>query len=253
MGIVKELQTELWNGENPFDHADVARYLDEGYPHTNMTSDLAEAVIDVCRPVFWLEIGSMLGGSIVVTANAIKNLNLSTEICCIDPFCGDVNMWAWEQRDKSQGNWRFLKLEQGRPTIYDRFLANLKSKGLDRMVVPIVTTSTVGMKLIHRLKQEGRISRTPDVIYLDSAHEPDETYLELTKAWELLSNGGILMGDDWNWDNVRNDVLRFASTTACNVDILNSIVQKLSTQEETIMVVGLGHILIYKGQWLIAK
>ena len=49
----------------------------------------------------------------------------------------------------------------------------------------------------------------PQLVFLDSAHEPDETYIELCLYWNLLPSGGILMGDDLFWDAVREDVLRF--------------------------------------------
>jgi hypothetical protein len=247
MSIVEELRAELWNGTNPFDSADVQRYKDDGYPHTNLTHDMAEAVLDVCKPRFWLEIGSMLGGSIIRTVQVIKKLNMSTQICCIDPFCGDVNMWAWERKHTLNGYWRFLRLENGRPTIYDRFLANIKSMGYDDIIVPIVTTCTVGVKLLKRLHDEGRFHYTPDVIYLDSAHEPNETYMELHTSWGALKSGGILMGDDWSWDAVRNDVIRFSRDIATNKDVTAEIASRLPNAQ---IVDG---ILLYNGQWLLAK
>ncbi|XRB17684.1 hypothetical protein RI054_16g75290 [Pseudoscourfieldia marina] len=78
------------------------------------------------------------------------------------------------------------------------------------MVLPIQASSIVGMRLIRRLKNEGRISELPQMIYLDSAHEEHETFLELQLAWDILQPGGILLGDDYVWSSVRNDVNKFA-------------------------------------------
>jgi len=50
----------------------------------------------------------------------------------------------------------------------------------------------------------------PNLIYLDSAHEIDETYYELTLYWQIVEPGGILMGDDLGWEAVQKDVTRFA-------------------------------------------
>ena len=47
------------------------------------------------------------------------------------------------------------------------------------------------------------------MIYLDSAHEKDETYIELKSALDTLSDSGIIVGDDWGWEAVRNDVNKF--------------------------------------------
>ena len=38
-----------------------------------------------------------------------------------------------------------------------------------------------------------------DVIYLDSAHEKQETFHELVAYWPIVRPGGLLMGDDLNW------------------------------------------------------
>ena len=35
------------------------------------------------------------------------------------------------------------------------------------------------MKLLERLLSEGRLHSRPDVLFLDSAHEADETFMEL--------------------------------------------------------------------------
>ena len=50
----------------------------------------------------------------------------------------------------------------------------------------------------------------PDVIYLDSAHEVEETLIEVKLAYSVLKPYGILFGDDWAWDGVRHDVVKFA-------------------------------------------
>ena len=104
-------------------------------------------------------------------------------------------------------SWRFLDIREGSPTIYQRFLANVAEAGKQHAIVPIQCTSMVGLALIGRLKRDGRIGSTPDVIYVDSAHEIDETRLEVSRSWELLKEGGILMGDDWGWHAVSHDVL----------------------------------------------
>ena len=87
----------------------------------------------------------------------------------------------------------------------------------------------------------------PDIIYLDSAHEADETYLELVNAWRILPNGGVLLGDDWSWDAVKNDVVKFSKIIPIDMESLfnshrrieNSIIDE--------------NILLYDGQWVLFK
>ena len=65
------------------------------------------------------------------------------------------------------------------------------------------------MKLLIRLRDENRINEAPSIIYLDSAHEKDETFIELSTAWNLVRECGAVLGDDWGWAAVAADVSKF--------------------------------------------
>ena len=246
--ILQALRAELYSGVDPFAIAQT-KYVDRGYPHSNLSAvpEMVESVLQIAAPSFWLEIGSMLGGSAIVTAAAVKRLGLRCGIVAIDPFCGDVNMWAWEHNLHLKGEWRFLRLEDGESTIYRRFLANVMAAGHHDIILPITTTSIVGIKLLLRLHREQRIDQVPSVIYLDSAHEPDETFLELRNAWDLLPSGGVLLGDDWSWNAVRTDVSRFAATVTQNPTTATALRATLPGTT------GAGNVMLYKGQWLLLK
>jgi predicted O-methyltransferase YrrM len=244
--VIDELRTELYGEDQPLSHAKTT-YRDNGYPHTNLVSDIVDSVLDFVQPRFWLELGSMLGGSAIRVASLVKSKAMKTEIVCVDPFTGDVNMWAWEQPDRKAGKWQFLRLEHGRPTIYDRFLANVVAAGHADIILPIAATSTVGLKLLSRLLAEGRLSRLPEVIYLDSAHEPDETFLELRNCWNVLPKGGILLGDDWGWEAVRNDVTRFAQSVVIDPERGRQLAERHGK------FAACNGILLDAGHWVLTK
>jgi predicted O-methyltransferase YrrM len=244
--LARELRAELWSGENPFDFADPEQ-VDLGGSCTNVTPDLIAAILEEVKPAFWLELGTMLGGSAIVTAECVKQLALETSICCVDPFTGDVNTWLWEKEARARGEWRYLKLSAGRPTIYERFLANVRQAGHDDILVPLPATSLVAMRLIRVLVDEGRLSRVPEVIYLDAAHEPGETLLELQNAWQLLNPGGVLFGDDWSWPSVRGDVRTFARTVEAETGRMVAFLRRF---EESYLD---GNVFLYGGQWVLFK
>ncbi len=244
--IVGQLCTELYGGDSPFAHAS-EQYVDAGYPNANLRPELIESILDAVRPRFWLELGSMLGGSAIRTAAIIKAQMAPTEIVCIDPFTGDANMWAVEQPKKQAGEWQFLRLECGRATIYDRFLANVTAAGHEDIILPIAATSNVGIRLLRRLANEQRLAALPDVIYLDSAHEPEEMFVELRNCWDLLQPGGVLVGYDWDQDAVRNDVLRFVET----VRLSPQARQRLTERHPRF--VQHGGVLLDRGQWVLIK
>ena len=144
------LLRELFAGVDPMDAAN-ASLVDNGYPHTHMRSALVSAVLRAheqqhrSNVTFWLECGSMLGGSLIRTAKVAQKLGLADglSLVAIDPFTGDVNMWADETRaTETNARFRFLRLRDGHPTIYERFLANVARAGLREAVLPIRTTAT---------------------------------------------------------------------------------------------------------------
>jgi len=248
--IVHQLQERLYEGDNPANYVQPA-FVDDSYPHTFLPEELIDAVLDIEKPSFWLEIGSMIGNSAIRVADAIKKTGRETEVVCIDPFCGDVNFWdrEWAKDERQASNWKFMNLQAGRATIYERFLANVSVAGHTDIIIPIQVTSSIGLRLLRRLFDSGRLTTLPQVIYLDSSHEAGETLLELQGCWSTLGKRGILMGDDWSWDAVRRDVTGFAATIKINAGRQLDLLQRLppSTLEAQ------GQVIIYKGQWILVK
>ena len=239
--INNEILFTLYNDVTPYKTADT-KYIDNGYPHTNISELLIDYLLKTYKPNSWLELGCFVGGSALKVAKSIKHNNLQTGIICCDPFCGDVNMWDWE---KNTVPYKFVGLEDGIPTIYKRFIANTFSNS--DIITPIQVTSIIAIKLLERLYIQKRISEIPTFIYLDSAHEPEETYLELVNAWRLLPSGGVLLGDDWGWDAVRNDVYNFSKTILIDSDKIAKAKENIPNSQTD------GTIFLYEGQWVLFK
>jgi predicted O-methyltransferase YrrM len=220
--ILSEINLSIFNNENQYIYGD--EYLDLKYPHTNLKSSFCNFLLNEFNPKFYIEIGSMLGGSALVMAEESNKIGIPLEILCIDPFTGDVNMWEWENNPPNfiNNDFKFLKLENGEPTIRKRFLANVKHFGFEKQILPIQATGIVGLRLIKRLYENQKISLLPDMIYLDSAHEKDETYIELKSALDVLSDSGIIVGDDWGWEAVRNDVNKFHIDNNLNLGLYDN-------------------------------
>ena len=248
--IIQELLNNLYSNVSPYSSCE-EKYIDDGYPHTNILVDLLQILFRNIEPTYIVECGSMLGGSAIRMAQVLEDNNKTDEIICIDPFTGDVNMWDWEKNGgMGNGGWKFLRLENGIPTIYKRFLANCKYGGFENRILPINTTTSVGIKLLQRLYKQNRITTLPNYIYLDSAHEKDETFIELSICWNILIDESVLFGDDWDWEAVRNDVIKFSNTIKdrTNYNWLHKINELLKES-----VIHNTNILLYKGQWVLFK
>jgi len=179
------------------------------YPHSSvwlegdkiLTRLLEELKPDV--PRFIVEAGSMHGGSAIRMAMELdKHGYKEVPYLCIDPWTGDLNMWL------NRIVWEHLDVRDGRATTFDQFMLNVKQAIVDHKItsqhiLPFPVSSVIGARWLQATAFQ------PNIIYLDSAHEVDETYYELCLYWHLLEPGGILMGDDYGWAAVRIDVDRF--------------------------------------------
>ena len=201
---------ELLEGQDPFLWAN-ASDVDLSYPHQSLNHQLANALfaqLNMSRPFLYVEAGCLTGGSLLVVARALRALGAhKVTMLAIDPFTGDKGMWVFHL---------FLGLRRGRPSIMERFLANVKEAGFAQSVVPMQATASAGLKALYWLHTRGRPVPLADFIYLDSAHEQDETLLEMRVAWAALAPGGVLYGDDFGlvYRGVLHDVVTFAQLDA---------------------------------------
>ena len=94
-----------------------------------------------------------------------------------------------------------MNKSDGNPKIYDLFVLNMMSNDLTNHVIPLRVSSVVATRMLKVLQYE------IDFVYVDSAHEAGETYMELMLYHDVLKNKGILFGDDYHvFPAVRYDV-----------------------------------------------
>ena len=183
------------------------------YLHTHITEEVIDHLLDTCPEGLWLEVGSMYGGSAIKAAEMMRLRETKRPILCVDPFCGDVSMWEINAADPE-----LLDCEGSRVTILDKFIGNVISAGFQDAITPLPVTGTIGMRLLERFIEDGKIDKGPSVIYLDSAHEWEETYIELKTAWRILDNGGCIAGDDLDWPAVKHDLRKFSQEIGVSIE-----------------------------------
>ena len=78
--------------------------------------------------------------------------------------------------------------------------------------------------LIRTLKES---NQPYDLIYVDGDHHAEAVYLDLVLSWEILKSGGILAGDDYNWQSsttgkyeVKMGVIKFEQTYGVKFNIV---------------------------------
>lgn len=212
--VRQQLLRTLYHDHDPFDGViPKVHRADHRYPHSNLRAAFVRAaLLSLGDARFWLEVGSFVGNSLILTASVAAELcyDALTIVAC-DSFLGDVGMWQYGKAQSGSARYDFLRVDGlGHPTIHTRFMANVVQSGAAPLTLPLPVPSLVGLRLLDRLHASAKSSLPrPGAIYLDASHEEKETLLELKVAWELLAPGGVLMGDDWGWGGVKHDVLAF--------------------------------------------
>lgn len=79
------------------------------------------------------------------------------------------------------------------PDVEKRFYANLKISGFESRVTPIKGFSHQVLKQLDE--------NTFDIIYIDGGHTADCVLADAVLSWPLLKEGGILIFDDYLWEN----------------------------------------------------
>jgi predicted O-methyltransferase YrrM len=146
---------------------------------TTATTRTLTEVVRTYRPRLILEIGSWLGG----TTRHLLECSEATVIC-VDPWIGSEEHQPgtrWHERDP-----RHAELL---PRLFDQFVRN---RWEDRMrIIPMRTTGVTGICLLRDFEV------TPDLIFLDGAHDRLTVALELEAAAECYP-GRVLVVDDYN-------------------------------------------------------
>lgn len=158
-------------------------------------------LITEAKPRLIIEVGTWKGASALEMAGVARELGLSTQIVCVDTWLGALEFWT-DQTDPER--YLSLRLRHGYPSVYYQFLANVCHKGFQKEIVPFPQTATTAASWF---RHYGIIA---DMIYVDASHEEEDVYEDLCNYWGLVSNDGILFGDDYVWEGVRRAVHRFA-------------------------------------------
>jgi predicted O-methyltransferase YrrM len=158
--------------------------------------------IDELKPKLIVEVGTWLGGSAVQMGRLLRAAGLNDGcIICIDTWLGSSEHFLDETGRRT------LKLANGRATFYDDFMRNVVQHGLQDLIVPFSITSVAAVEVLREIKC------IPDLIYLDGDHTERGFRADLDLYWELLRPGGVLIGDDFDWQEIHLNVINFAYLT----------------------------------------
>ena len=143
-----------------------------------------------------LEIGSWLGSSAILWADAIKKYNDGKGlVICVDPWLPYINS---ENIDYSETP---LKMEKAlrKNKVFPIFLHNVKASGLESIIKVYKGKSG---ELLCTLRDEEF-----DFVYVDGSHFYSDVLKDLKRCDRLVSQNGVLGGDDLELQKYEIDVV----------------------------------------------
>lgn len=170
-------------------------------------------LIDEIKPKTIIEVGTWKGASAIHMANHIKYRGYDTKIICVDTWLGALEFWD-RLKDTSERN---LLLKNGYPQIYYQFLSNVLHSQTQDIILPFPNTSNIAYYYFNNKQIKS------EMIYIDASHEEEDVYQDVSNYYNLLETNGIIFGDDYDWQGVRQAINRFSNEKNVKVDILENI------------------------------
>jgi predicted O-methyltransferase YrrM len=191
--------------ESPYTGFDVDEHPEDlqGWnSYANVFRDLIEAV----RPRRIVEVGVWKGTASIHMAKIVRELGLRCEIVCVDTWLGSPEHLL---TDHPGARYQSLRLRHGYPQLYYTFLANVVRNEVADYIVPLPMTSESAVVALERLRLQA------DIVHVDAAHEYKPALRDFEAYWGLLSERGVLVGDDYL---AKRSVTRAAEEFAARVD-----------------------------------
>lgn len=186
------------------------------------------------KPKVIVEVGTWKGLSAINMANNAKRLGLNCKIYCVDTWLGALEFWDW-LKDTPERN---LMLKNGYPQIYYQFLSNVIHCGHQDIIIPVPLPSSIAVKLLRSMNIRA------DLIYIDGSHEEEDVYRDICDYQKILSAEGIIFGDDYDWHQVKNAIIKYQSDTKSEISVIGGhwLIKKLGYDTSTALVPQISQI-----------
>lgn len=137
----------------------------------------------------FLEVGSFEGTS---ATWMVQNLmEAGDELVCVDTWGGGEEHTAWNMSDVE--------------ARFDRNIAKALKAFPGKTVVKVKGKSAVALSEEHmRLAEELNYQNYYDLIYIDGSHAAPDVLADAVLAWQILKPEGILVFDDYAWNDGGN-------------------------------------------------
>lgn len=159
--------------------------LTEDLQGWNSQLPIFEELITEVKPKIVIEVGTWKGASLIhMLGVCYKQHLIDTLFYAVDVFYG-LHGTMLERKAESQ-----IPIPWNRPTLYQQFLYNVKNRGGDENVIPVMEYSVFAADLLAKWGVKA------DLIYIDGDHSEEGCYKDIMQYSNLLRPGGVIFGDD---------------------------------------------------------
>jgi hypothetical protein len=192
---------ELIHQTDPYEGFPVSEYPHDTQGWCGSTHPAFALLIETVRPARIIEVGTWKGASAIHMGQLLEKARLETEIVCIDTWLGSPGLYTRENDEYLPS----LRPRFGYPTLYYTFLANVVRANQQSRITPLALPSHLAAQVLTHF------GVTAELIYLDAAHDYESVKSDLLSYWPLVSENGVLFGDDYGtWPGVTKAVNEFS-------------------------------------------
>jgi predicted O-methyltransferase YrrM len=105
------------------------------------------------------------------------------------------------------------ELREALPRLYETFLAECWANR--ERIIPVRMGSVPGLRAV------AQAGLAPDAIYIDADHSYGSVVADLTAALDLFPNA-VIVGDDWDWEDVRRAVEAVLAPRGVRCEVLGT-------------------------------
>ncbi|MBS0620853.1 MAG: class I SAM-dependent methyltransferase [Verrucomicrobia bacterium] len=135
-----------------------------------------------------VEVGVWTGNNAIYLAEMLPDEGV---VFAVDHWLG-----SREHQDPHNGEHSLL------PTLFRQFLSNVIHTGQTQKIIPVRLASVEAARKLQELHIRA------DLIYLDADHDYPSVIQDIETWYPLLSEGGVLCGDDWCLGGPNGDIAK---------------------------------------------
>lgn len=167
--------------------------------------EVIDALVEAVRPRLIIEVGTWMGHSAIHMGRRARSLEPEALTLCVDTWLGSSEHYFNDEHVA------LLALRHGRPSFYEAFLSNVAYHRLQDGILPLSISSHAGFEILQRLNVKA------DLIYIDAGHSFDDVKRDVRDYRKLLSDTGVIFGDDYFHPPVKRAVDEYAANHGLHV------------------------------------